>query len=83
MAERLAAGRLPDYLIVSYDRLRATVVLAEFIDGLAIDSARLRARKALGEGARRAGWIGATIDLTGVERMMVVGPSLQPEVMRW
>ena len=83
MAERLAAGRLPDYLIVSYDRSRATVVLAEFIDGLAIDSARLRARKALGEGARRAGWIGATIDLSGVERLMVVGPSLQPEVTRW
>ncbi len=31
MAERLAVGSLPDYLVVSYDVLRSTVVLAEFI----------------------------------------------------
>ena len=83
LADRLAIGRLPDYLIVSYDRLRETVVLAEFIDGLAIDAARLRARKPLAAGARRAGWIGATIDLSGIERTMVVGPSLEPEFSRW
>jgi hypothetical protein len=83
MAERLAAGTLPDYLVISYDRLRAIVVLAEFIDGTAIDSARLRARRALSETARRAGWIGSTIDLAGVRRSVIVGPSLAPEIRAW
>ena len=59
MAERLSDGRLPDYLIVSYDRLRSLVVLAEFIDGADLVLDRLKARPALGEGARRAGWVGA------------------------
>jgi hypothetical protein len=48
MAERLAEGSLPDYLVVSYDVRRATVVLAEFIDGDSIDALRVHARTALG-----------------------------------
>ena len=83
MAERLAMGSLPDYLVVSYDALRATVVLAEFIDGNAIDASRVRKRAALGATARRAGWIGASIDLAGLERRVVVGPSLEPEKRIW
>ena len=83
MAERLAVGSLPDYLVVSYDVLRATVVLAEFIDGESIDASRVHARRALGPMARRAGWIGASIDLTGLERRVVVGPSLLPEQHGW
>ncbi len=83
MAERLAVGSLPDYLVVSYDVLRATVVLAEFIDGDSIDASRVHARTALGPTARRAGWIGASIDLAGLERRVVVGPSLEPEQHGW
>ena len=83
MAERLAVGRLPDYLIVSYDVLRKTVVLAEFIDGEAIDASRVQARTALAPTAKRAGWIGASIDLAGLQRRVVVGPSLEPEQRRW
>jgi hypothetical protein len=83
MYERLAVGSLPDYLIVSYDVLRATVVLAEFIDGESIDASRLLARTALGPTARRTGWIGASIDLAGLERRVVVGPSLEPERRVW
>jgi hypothetical protein len=48
MAERLAVGSLPDYLVVSYDVLSATVVLAEFIDGYSIDALRVHARTAPG-----------------------------------
>ena len=83
MAERLAMGTLPDYLVVSYDALRATVVLAEFIDGNEIDASRVHPRAALGATARRAGWIGASIDLAGLERRMMVGPSLEPEQRTW
>jgi hypothetical protein len=83
MAERLVNGTLPDYLIVSYDRLREAVILAEFIDGRTIDHTRLRARTALSQDAKRAGWIGSTIDLNGLCRDVVVGPSLHPEIERW
>ncbi len=83
MAERLAVGALPDYLIVSYDRLRSVVVLAEFVDGASLDAERLKARKALSERARRAGWIGSTIDLSGLERHVVVGPSFEPALRWW
>ena len=83
MAKRLAVGNLPDYLIVSYNVLRATVILAEFIDGGLIDTSRVHARPALGPTARRAGWIGASIDLAGLERRVVVGPSLEPEQHAW
>ena len=83
MAERLSDGRLPDYLLVSYDRPRSVVVLAEFIDGESLVLDRLKARAPLGAGARRAGWVGATLDLSGLERHAVVGPSFSPELENW
>jgi hypothetical protein len=83
MADRLTTGALPDYLIVSYDRPRSVVVLAEFVDGASLGLERLKARKALSGEARRAGWIGATLDLSGLERRVVVGPSFEPEVESW
>jgi hypothetical protein len=83
IAERLSIRAMPDYLVVSYDRLRSLVVLAEFIDGTSIVQERIRARTPLTATARRAGWIGATIDLADVERQVVVGPSFQPELTAW
>jgi hypothetical protein len=83
MKERLSGGHLPDYLIVSYDLLRAVVVLAEYLDGTAINQERLRAREPLSSTARRAGWVGSTIDIAGLERHVAVGPSFHPEVERW
>jgi len=83
MARRLEDRALPDYLVVSYDRPRRVVVLAEFIEGAALVANRLKPRAALGPGARRAGWIGATVDLTGIDRRVVVGPSFEPEVRAW
>ncbi len=83
LAERLAVDALPDYLIVSYDRMRAIVTLAEFIDGTAIAASRVVARTALSPTARRAGWVGATIDLADLPRDVIVGPSFSPEVDRW
>jgi hypothetical protein len=83
ISERLAVGNLPDYLIVSYDRTREVVLMAEFIDGAMIDASRVAARAALRESARRAGWIGSTIDLSGLPREVVVGPSFDPEIKCW
>jgi hypothetical protein len=57
--------------------------MAEFIDGAMIDTSRITARKPLRESARRAGWIGSTIDLTGLTREIIVGPSFAPEFTSW
>jgi hypothetical protein len=83
IAARLTSGVLPDYLIVSYDRGRSIVLLAEFVDGEALVAERVIARTALSPTARRAGWIGATLDLSGLRRHAVVGPSFTPEVRDW
>ena len=83
MAERLAIDSSPNYLVVSYDVLRATVVRAEFIDGHLIDASRVHARMARGPTSRGAGWIGASIDFVGFERRVVVGQSLKPEWHIW
>jgi hypothetical protein len=83
MERRLAEGALPDYLLVSYDRPRSVVLLAEFVDGASLVRDRLTARSPLREGARRAGWVGTTIDASGLVRQVVVGPSFAPEVTSW
>jgi hypothetical protein len=83
MAKRLDDGALPDYLIVSYDRPRRVVVLAEVVNGAALARERVRARPPLAASARRSGWVGATIDLAGLERRVIVGPSFEPEFSAW
>jgi Dam-replacing family protein/DpnI-like restriction endonuclease len=83
MVTRIKSGVLPDYLIVSYDRLRSIVLLAEFVDGATLVADRVMARAPLSTTARRAGWIGATIDLSRLRRHAVVGPSFDPEARDW
>ncbi len=83
LAQRLETAALPDYLLVSYDAPRAVVLIAEYVDGTEIQRERVYARKPLAEAARRAGWVGATIDLSGITRRVIVGPSFLPEVIEW
>ena len=78
ISKRLEIGSLPDYLVISYDRLRSIVLLAEFLDGSGLLHDRVIKRAALKESARRAGWVGATIDVSGLARHVVVGPSFEP-----
>jgi hypothetical protein len=59
------------------------VLIAEYVDGAEIERERVHARKPLAEAARRAGWVGATIDLSGLTRQVIVGPSFTPEVTEW
>jgi hypothetical protein len=81
--KRLLEGVLPDYLLISYDRPREVVVLAEYIDGETIVSERIASRAPLASTARRAGWVGAVIDLHDLDRKVVVGPSFAPELTSW
>jgi hypothetical protein len=83
MARRLVERTLPDYLLVSYDRPRSVVLLAEFVDGKRLTGDRVTARPPLRAGARRAGWVGATIDVSGLERRVIGGPSFEPEITSW
>jgi hypothetical protein len=62
---------MPDYILIEYDP-RFNIVV--FVDGLAgnrIDENRLIPRKALSQTARRAGWVGCTINIAGLDRMKV------------
>jgi hypothetical protein len=81
--KRLSEGALPDYLLISYDRPREVVVLAEYVDGEAIVSDRVSGRRPLAATAQRAGWIGTVIDLQDLKRTVVVGPSFAPEIQSW
>ena len=81
--KRLFEGVLPDYLLISYDRPREVVVLAEYIDGETIVRERIVRRRPLSVTARRAGWVGAVIDLQDLDRKVVVGPSFAPELKSW
>jgi hypothetical protein len=82
LSKRLESGILPDYLVVSYDRKRAIVLLAEFVDGQRLGRDRIIQRTALKDGSRRAGWVGAMIDVGGLERHVVVGPAFEPSLWK-
>ena len=79
-------GQLPEYILVEFDTRFATVVFVDGIPGVNIGPERIAARKPLGESARRAGWQGCTIDVSGLERARIVQPqgNLRTEVRtRW
>jgi hypothetical protein len=75
LAERLQSASLPDYLLVEHDPRLLMVKYAVIIEGAKIDLSRLRARKPLAATARRAGWVGANIDISNLETIPVVIPS--------
>ena len=81
--KRLVEAALPDYLLISYDRPREVVVLAEYVDGETIVQERVASRRPLAATARRAGWVGSVIDLENLERKIVVGPSFTSEFTSW
>lgn len=75
LLERLRSAPLPDYLLVEYDSRLQMVKYAVIIAGDQIDAPRIHARKELSANARRAGWIGARIDIENLDIIPVVSPS--------
>jgi hypothetical protein len=68
-------GEMPAYVLVEYDRRRSTIVYADALPGELIDETRVIARRPLSPSARRAGWQGCTIDVSGLPSVAIVQPA--------
>jgi hypothetical protein len=68
-------GSLPEYILVEFDQRFATVVFVDAIPGRFITEDRIVARKPLAPSARRAGWRGCTINVSGLPSARIVEPA--------
>ena len=68
-------GRMPAHILVEFDRRRATIVYADALPGALIDETRVIARTPLSLNARRAGWQGCNIDVSGLPLVTIVEPA--------
>jgi len=69
------AGTMPAHILVEFDRRRSTIVYADALPGALIDEARIIARRPLSLSARRAGWQGCNIDVSGLPSVAIVQPA--------
>ncbi|MGH7737127.1 MAG: DpnI domain-containing protein [Candidatus Tyrphobacter sp.] len=69
--------RVPDYVLVEYDKRFSIMVFVSALPGRYISEACIVPRKTLGASARRAGWQGCTIDVRplGPYRVSIVEPA--------
>lgn len=68
-------GNCPEYMLLEYDTRFHTVVFGSAIRGAAITEDRVIARKPLATNARRAGWVGCTINVGGLPYVQFVRPA--------
>lgn len=69
--------RFPHLLLVEWDARFSAVFVARAIRGDTVTPTRIIARKALASTARRAGWRGCTIDVSGLSAVDLVVPDLR------
>lgn len=69
------AHNMPAHILVEFDRRRSTIIYADALPGTLIDEARVIPRRALSEKARRAGWQGCNIDVSGLPMVPIVQPA--------
>ena len=83
LIESIRAGICPHYVLVEYDQRYSTVVFGSAIAGDQITEDRIIARNPLAATAKRAGWIGCTIDIAGLPSVSIIEPmSLDPSQVR-
>lgn len=68
-------GEMPEHVLVEYDLARRSVVFVDGIPGKVITADRIVARAALSNTAKRSGWQGCNINVTGLERTVIVAPA--------
>lgn len=79
-------GSNPDYLLMEFDSRFQTVVFGIAIRGGSITEDRIVPRAPLRETARRAGWIGCNIRISGLQKALIIEPMIvDPETsrLRW
>lgn len=69
------AGVMPEFILAEFDARRSIIVYADAVPGALIDERRIIARRPLSAGARRAGWQGCNIDISGLPTIAVVQPA--------
>ncbi len=73
--ECIRRGMLPEHIFVEFDKRFNTVVFVDAIPGRLITEDRVHARKRLSEKARRAGWQGCNIVISGLPSVRMVAPA--------
>lgn len=66
--------KMPEHILVEFDRRRSIVVYADAVPGALIDERRIIPRRPLSAKARRAGWQGCNIDVSGLPSIAIVQP---------
>ncbi len=73
--EAVRSQQMPEYILVEFDSRFGTVVFVDAVPGRLITEERIVARKPLSPGARRAGWQGCTITVSGLPSVRIVAPA--------
>jgi len=73
--ESIRRGQMPEHIFVEFDRRFNTVVFVDAIPGRLITEDRILPRKPLSENARRAGWQGCNIVISGLPSVRMVAPA--------
>lgn len=73
--DAVGRGEMPEHIFVEFDRRFNTVVFVDAIPGRLITADRVIPRKRLAATARRAGWQGCTIIISGLPTVRVVAPA--------
>ena len=66
--------RMPEQILVEFDPRRSIVVYADAIPGALIDEPRVIPRRPLSVTARRAGWQGCNLNVSGLPTVPIVQP---------
>lgn len=70
----IRSGVLPEYFLAEYDTRWSMLVWVRAIPGRKIDEARVAARRPLKRTAKRAGWVGCNINITGLPHVDIIVP---------
>ncbi|HEY6450113.1 MAG TPA: DpnI domain-containing protein [Candidatus Cybelea sp.] len=68
-------GKMPEHIFVEFDKRFNTVVFVDAIPGRLITADRIIPRKPLAATARRAGWRGCNIVISGLPSVRMVAPA--------
>jgi hypothetical protein len=73
--EAVREKRMPEHILVEFDTRFGTVVFVDAVPGRLITEERVIARKPLSGTARRAGWQGCNIVVSGLPSVRIVAPA--------
>lgn len=86
LVQAIRERTVPSYVLVEYDLRFRSLVYVRAIPGKVITQERVSPRKPLAKGARRAGWVGCTINLEGLPEVRIIEPAVavrESVLSRW